>query len=94
MDSNIYLPIVLVMFAALITLGYVFVLFRKVSRVKITNNKVEEIHNHIHDGAMTFLTREYKLIIPFVAGIAVLLTVLGFVPALQGAEGIGWKAAI
>ena len=55
---------------------------------------MEEIHNHIHDGAMTFLTREYKLIIPFVAGIAVLLTVLGFVPALQGAEGIGWKAAI
>ena len=94
MDFNIYLPLVLVMFAALITLGYVFVLFRKVSRVKINNSKVEEIHNHIHDGAMTFLTREYKLIIPFVAGIAVLLTVLGFVPALQGAEGIGWKAAI
>ena len=43
---------------------------------------------------MTFLVREYKLIIPFVLGIGVLLTVLGFVPALQGAEGIGWKAAI
>ncbi len=94
MNFNIYLPLVLVMFAAVITLGYVFVLFRKVSRVKINDSKVEEIHNHIHDGAMTFLTREYKLIIPFVAGIAVLLTVLGFVPALQGAEGIGWKAAI
>lgn len=94
MDFNIYFPLVLVMFAAVITLGYVFVLFRKVSRVKINNSKVEEIHNHIHDGAMTFLTREYKLIIPFVAGIAVLLTLLGFVPALQGAEGIGWKAAI
>lgn len=43
---------------------------------------------------MTFLVREYKLIIPFVVGIGVLLTVLGFIPALQGAEGIGWKAAI
>ena len=94
MDFNIYFPLVLVMFAAVITLGYVFVLFRKVSRVKINDSKVEEIHNHIHNGAMTFLIREYKLIIPFVAGIAVLLTALGFVPALQGAEGIGWKAAI
>ena len=94
MDFNIYFPLILVMFAAVITLGYVFVLFRKVSRVKINDSKVEEIHNYIHKGAMTFLVREYKLIIPFVAGIAVLLTVLGFIPALQGAEGIGWKAAI
>ena len=43
---------------------------------------------------MTFLVREYKLIIPFVVGIGVLLAALGFVPALKGAEGIGWPAAI
>ncbi len=94
MDKQIYMPLILVIFAAVITLGYVFVLFRKVSRVAINDQKVEGIHKHIHDGAMTFLVREYKLIIPFVLGIGVLLTVLGFVPALQGAEGIGWKAAI
>ena len=94
MEKEIFLPLVLVIFAAVITLGYVFVLFRRVSRVAINDKKVEEIHNHIHEGAMTFLVREYKLIIPFVLGIGVLLTVLGFVPALQGAEGIGWKAAI
>ena len=35
---------------------------------------------------MTFLTREYKIIIPFVLGVGALLAVLGFVPALQGAE--------
>ena len=94
MELEIYLPLVLVIFAAVITLGYVFVLFRRVSRVAINDKKVEDIHKHIHDGAMTFLVREYKLIIPFVLGIGVLLTVLGFVPALEGAEGIGWKAAI
>ena len=94
MEKEIFLPLVLVIFAAVITLGYVFVLFRRVSRVAINDKKVEDIHNHIHEGAMTFLVREYKLIIPFVLGIGVLLTVLGFVPALQGAEGIGWKAAI
>ena len=94
MEFNIYFPLILVIFAAVITLGYVFVLFHRVSRVPINDDKIETIHKHIHDGAMTFLVREYKLIIPFVVGIGVLLTVLGFIPALQGAEGIGWKAAI
>ncbi len=94
MEPSIYSPLILVVFAALITLGYVFVLFRKVSRIAINDKKVEDIHKHIHDGAMTFLLREYKLIIPFILGIGILLTALGFVPALQGAEGIGWKAAV
>ena len=94
MDINIYLPLALVAVAAVITLLYVFVLFRKVSRIKIADKRVEEIQKYIHDGAMTFLIREYKLIIPFVVGVGVLLAALGFVPALQGAEGIGWPAAI
>ena len=94
MELSIWLPLVLVIFAAAITIGYVFVLFRKVSRIPINNEKVDEIHKHIHKGSMTFLMREYKIIIPFVLGIGVVLTVLGFIPALEGAEGIGWKAAI
>ncbi len=94
MFTDTYLPLILVAFAAAITLCYVFVLFHKVSRLKIENVKAEEIHKHIHDGAMTFLVREYKLIIPFVLGVGILLTVLGFIPALKGAEGIGWQAAI
>ncbi len=94
MENSIYFPLVLVAFAAIITLCYVFVLFRKVSRLKIGDQKVEQIQNYIHEGAMTFLFREYKIIIPFVFGVGALLAVLGFVPALQGAEGIGWQAAI
>ena len=94
MDAKIYLPIILVAFAAVITLCYVFVLFRRVSRLKINNQRVEELQKYIHDGAMTFLIREYKLIIPFVIGVAALLAILGFIPALQGAEGVGWQAAI
>ena len=94
MEKSIYLPLLFVIFAAIITLGYVFVLFRKVSRIPINNQKVEDIHNHIHEGSMTFLIREYKLIIPFIFGIGIVLTLLGFIPSLEGAEGIGWKAAI
>ena len=94
MEMEIYLPLILVIFAAIITLGYVFVLFRRVSRAAVNDKKVEDISKHIHDGAMTFLIREYKLIIPFVLVMGVILTVLGFIPTLKGAEGIGWKAAI
>ncbi|MBQ7225226.1 MAG: sodium-translocating pyrophosphatase [Clostridia bacterium] len=94
MELEIYLPLILVIFAAIITLGYVFVLFRRVSRAAVNDKRVGDISKHIHDGAMTFLVREYKLIIPFVLIIGVVLTVLGFIPALDGAEGIGWKAAI
>ena len=94
MQVNIYTVLALVVFAALVTLCYVFVLFRKVSRIKVTNQKVDEVHKYIHDGAMTFLVREYKIIIPFMIGIAVLLAVLGFIPALKGAEAVGWQAAI
>ncbi len=94
MEAKIYLPLLLVVFASIVTLCYVFVLFRKVSRLEVGNKKVEELEKYIHGGAMTFLIREYKLIIPFVAGIGVLLAVLGFIPALQGAEGIGWQSAI
>ena len=94
MEPKIYVPLILVAFATVITLCYVFVLFRKVSKLKIGDKKVEELQSYIHGGAMTFLVREYKIIIPFVLGVGVLLAALGFIPKLQGAEGIGWSAAI
>ena len=83
-----------VMCAALVTLAYVFILFRRVNRIKITNPKVDEISKYIHQGAIAFLKREYMIIIPFVLCFAILLTVLGFIPAFKGAEGVGWKSAI
>ena len=94
MGKEIYLPLVLVAVAAVITLCYVFVLFRRVSRLQLGDKRVEQLQDYIHSGAMTFLVREYKIIIPFVIGVGALLAVLGFIPALQGAEGIGWQAAI
>lgn len=92
--GGIYIPLILVILASVITLLYVYVLFHRVSKVKINNQKVDEIHNYIHDGAMTFLTREYKIIVPFIVVVALLLTILGFIPALKGAEGVGWQAAL
>ena len=80
MEAKIYIPLILVALATVITLCYVYVLFHKVSKLKIADKKVEELQEYIHAGAMTFLVREYKIIIPFVLGIGVLLAVLGFIP--------------
>lgn len=83
-----------VLLATIVTLAYVFILFRRVNRIEIKNKKVEEISSYIHEGAIAFLKREYKIIIPFVLVFAILLTVLGFIPAFNGAEGVGWQSAI
>jgi len=86
--------LLLVIVSSLVTLAYVFILFHKVSKIKITNAKVDEVHKYIHDGALTFLKSEYKVIIPFILIFAVLLTVLGFIPGLENVEGVGWQAAL
>ena len=86
--------LLLVIVSSLVTLVYVYVLFHKVSKIKIENKRIDEVHNYIHKGALTFLFSEYKIIVPFVIIVAILLTVLGFIPALQGAEAVGWQAAI
>jgi len=62
--------------AALFGLAIVIFLFQRISQMKVDNEKAKHIALAIRDGAMTFLTEEYKLIIVVVAAIAVLL---GFV---------------
>ena len=86
--------LVLVIVAAIMTLAYVYVLFNKVSKIKVNNKRIDEVHEYIHKGALTFLVSEYKVIIPFVIIFGGLLAGLGFIPALEGAEAVGWQAAI
>ena len=94
MEKELLIPLILVVIMTLITLGYVFILFHRVKRVEITNKRAEEVNKYIHDGAMTFLIREYKIIVPFVIIVAIVLCILGVIPGLEGADGIGWQAAI
>lgn len=79
---------------SVISVLYSFVLYRRNKRVMVKSQKMEEISSYIHEGAMAFLKREYKIIAIFVALVAVLLTILGFVPALKNAEGVGWQASL
>lgn len=85
----------LVVLVSLITLGYVFLIFRRINIIKITNKKNEEITSYIQEGAMAFLKREYKVMAIFLVIMAVLLVVLGFIPSIRGNEGsVGWRSAI
>ena len=90
--SDIFLIVAIV--SSLIAVGYAFVLYIKNKKEELEDKKMEEISSFIHQGAMAFLKREYTIISFFLVGVAILLTVLGFIPAFQGAEGIGYQAAI
>ena len=51
-------------------------IFEKVDEQPDGNEKMKEIAEAIHEGAMVFLSREYKILGYFVAGVFVLLTIV------------------
>ena len=83
-----------VLIIALLTIGYVFLIYHKINRIKVLNKNVEENAKYIRSGAITFLKREFTIIIPFVLILAIVFICLGFVPGFEKAEGVGWKSAI
>lgn len=94
MTKDVIIILSLVLCATLVTLAFVFILFRKVSKIKIDSEKIEDIAGYIHSGAIAFLKREFKIIIPFILVLAIILGCLGFIPALKNAEGVGFESAI
>ncbi|MFA6843109.1 MAG: sodium-translocating pyrophosphatase [Bacilli bacterium] len=94
MSTQTVIILATIFVASVVTLLYVWLLFRKVKKIKVENQRIEEIGKYIEEGAMAFLRREYKVIIPFYIIVAVVLTCLGFIPGLNGAQGVGWQSAI
>ncbi len=66
-----------------IVLGYAYLVYREIKSLPEGNDTMKEISASIHEGAMVFLNREYRIIGIFVIIVFILL---GFF--------IGWKAAI
>ena len=58
---------------------------QKVNKIKVGTERMKEIASFIHEGAMAFLTREYKMLIVFVAILSVVLCVT---------PGLGWQNAV
>ena len=81
-------------FSALIAVLYAFVLYKKVSKMKVEHDRINEISSYIHQGAMAFMKRQYRIIIYFALGVGTALALTELIPELRGAEGVGWKAAI
>ena len=77
----------------LCALGYATYLYKSIKNVEVKIPKLSELSSYIHEGAMAFLVREYKVIAVFALFVVVLLSILGFVPSLKGAEGVGYEAA-
>ena len=73
-----------VMLVSLLALCYAFTLYRSVRKEDAGNRTMQELSGFIHEGAMAFLKREYRIIIIFIIIVAAVLAVLGMVPSLQG----------
>ena len=83
-----------VLLIALITIGYVFLIYHKIRKLQVVNKNVENNASYIRSGAITFLKREFKIIVPFILIVALVFVALGFIPAFSQAEGVGWQSAI
>jgi K(+)-stimulated pyrophosphate-energized sodium pump len=76
---------------ALALIVAVLVAVFRVLRKDPGNEKMVEISEAIHEGAMAFLKREYRTLFVFIAILVVLITVGIRNPEIQG---LGWKTAI
>lgn len=84
----------IIMIIAAFALCYAATLYGSVKKESSGNERMAELSTFIREGAMAFLAREYKIIVVFVIVVAILLTALGFIPSLQGIDGVGWSGAI
>ncbi|HHY91653.1 MAG TPA: sodium-translocating pyrophosphatase, partial [Clostridiales bacterium] len=66
-----------------IALLFAYMLSVKIGKVAVGTDRMKEISSYIHEGAMAFLTRQYKTLVIFAV---VLFIVLGI--------GIGWMTAL
>ena len=86
-QNYVYLAVVFGLFGLIIA----WKLFEGVDDAPAGNEKMTEIAEAIHEGAMVFLSREYKILGYFIAGIFLLLLVL---ISMQKGPWIGFWTAI
>ncbi len=59
----------------LVGLGYAYFIYRDIKSLPVGTDRMKEISDYIHEGAMVFLKREYRVILVFVAVVFILLSV-------------------
>ena len=93
-QDRLIIFLVVVIAISCIALLYAWMLYCSVKKEDPGSRKLKELSSFIHEGAMAFLKREYKIIILFIAAVAVILCSLGMIPSLQGIDGVGLNGAI
>lgn len=83
----------IVVAVAAIALLYGLHLYRDVRRQKVEIALLKKLSSFIHEGAMAFLMREYKIILVFIIIVFIVLASLGFLPTVANADGVGMGAA-
>lgn len=68
--------------SGVLALLFALMLTNRIKKVDVGNARMQEISSYIHEGAMAFLTREYKVLIFFVAALFLILGI-----------GINWMTA-
>ena len=67
--------LVLVILISLLSLMFVIIQYQKIKRASPGTAKMQEISEAIHEGAMAFLFREYKILSVFVATVFLVLSI-------------------
>ena len=93
-SSTMYYGLIAVIIVSLFALLYAVNLFVSVKNEDSGNKRMIALSSYIHEGAMAFLKREYKIIILFIFIVSFLLISLGFIPSLKGIDGVGVNGAI
>jgi K(+)-stimulated pyrophosphate-energized sodium pump len=78
--------------AGLIALIFAYYLVTKINKVDPGNEKMREIASAIHEGAMAFLNREYKVLVVFIIILAAIIAITGFVT--EGEESMQPTTAV
>ncbi|MBN2618817.1 MAG: sodium-translocating pyrophosphatase [Spirochaetales bacterium] len=86
---------------SIITLGFALLRTKWIYKQPIKEGKLKDIAGHISDGAMAFLKREYKILIPFILVVALFLGIgnkgyikLQFISFMLGAFCSGFAGYI
>lgn len=65
--------------AGIIALLFAYYLAAKINKMEPGNARMQEIAHAIHEGAMAFLNREYRVLVVFVIALAAIIAIVGFV---------------
>ncbi|WP_304472249.1 sodium/proton-translocating pyrophosphatase, partial [uncultured Faecalibaculum sp.] len=96
MTTSISMEVILCIVIAIAALAllYAFNLYQAVRRENAGTKRMRALSSYIHEGAMAFLTREYRVVLIFGLIVIMLLAGLGFIPSLRGIDGVGLNGAI